>query len=468
MVNLIADRSWLQRIYYLLEFLAAWEKRPAYLTLMAYEWCSAISNAAGRLGQREIPIVWPHLLWEGFYLGLRSSDYDSYLFHQHRLYSQLSQFKLGLGIGLRLRHRDLGLGVGSRSPALAVEREFSKIGFGCDLVRLEDASHQSRRAILEDLTPLNYAHLLSTTLEIGFRLAEPGRDQQAFRLNHTSHRDWVFETAFSSHDDEVIADAVCLWIADRGHRPRGSFMGYFAKRVERDTPFSPRLRRVSIRALEHIWDDELVESVSGTIHLLDHLDVDVDDMVEKDEWVRLLLEVICFLAEPESLSSHYWHLLDKLRLPIALKTGFRFGLYRVSVTSSLEEAEDWEKLETWMAIVWSSLLVSSGPAEEFEQVTLKLLSRRPSALPRFEGMCGGRVILLDVGDKLQRICDQVRTEQSPSESSPAYVPIRPPRAPIRSDTFFLLQSTDTHPTIRSPSFCRRRHLLKYFIVYAAG
>ena len=101
-----------------------------------------------------------------------------------------------------------------------------------------------------------------------------------------------------------------------------------------------------------------------------------------------------------------------------------------------------------MAIVWSSLLVSSGLAEEFEQVTLKLLSRRPSALPRFEEMCGGRVILLDVGDKLQRICDQVRTEQSPSESSPAYVPIRPPseHLSVLIPPFFtpVNQSTPSH------------------------
>ena len=55
----IADGSCLHHLNYLLEFLAAWEKRPAYLTPMTYQWCSAISEAAGRLGLSGIPIGLP-------------------------------------------------------------------------------------------------------------------------------------------------------------------------------------------------------------------------------------------------------------------------------------------------------------------------------------------------------------------------------------------------------------------------
>jgi hypothetical protein len=38
-------------LHYLLEFLAAWEKRPLCLTPIAYQWCSAISEAAGSWGE---------------------------------------------------------------------------------------------------------------------------------------------------------------------------------------------------------------------------------------------------------------------------------------------------------------------------------------------------------------------------------------------------------------------------------
>jgi hypothetical protein len=77
-------------------------------------------------------------------------------------------------------------------------------------------------------------------------------------------------------------------------------------------------------------------------------------MVDKHVWVRLLAGVICLPAGLESLSPHYWCLLDKL----SLGTDFcgTPGLRGVEVMRSLEEAEDWEKLEVWMVVVWQSLM----------------------------------------------------------------------------------------------------------------
>jgi hypothetical protein len=98
-----------------------------------------------------------------------------------------------------------------------------------------------------------------------------------------------------------------------------------------------------------------VLEVSGleTIRLLNRLNVDANDMVDKRVWARLLAGVICLPAGLESLSPHYWCLLDKLSL------GTYFcgtpGLRGAEVMRSLEEAEDWEKLEVWMAVVWQSL-----------------------------------------------------------------------------------------------------------------
>ena len=60
-----------------------------------------------------------------------------------------------------------------------------------------------------------------------------------------------------------------------------SFMSYFAKRVEKDTPFSPRLRRVGIYAIGCIWRDGPKVSVLEIVPLLDRLEVDADDVVEK-------------------------------------------------------------------------------------------------------------------------------------------------------------------------------------------
>ena len=329
---------------------------------------------------------------------------DDFQFVIRRLYKLHNP---GLGPYPRLREQErqnpsLGAGLEFLSPI--IEGEFSQVGPDCDLLHLDETSQCVR---WEGLTPLYCAHLLSITLEIGFRLAAPGRDQPTLRLDHASHRGWVFETTFSSHDDEVIADAVCAWVADHGHTPPGSFVHYFAKRVEDDTPFSPRLRWASICAIERIWRNELKVSVLETVRLLDRLDVDVDDVAEEREWVQLLVDVICSPGGAKSLSFHYWRFLDKLVLFVMLDVDFEPR--GMEVVSSLEEAEDWEKLEAWMVIAWRSPQTKS--MEDVGRVTLKLLLRRPCALPRFEHLCE-RILRTDQKAELQRICDQARTGQS--------------------------------------------------------
>jgi hypothetical protein len=240
----------------------------------------------------------------------------------------------------------------------------------------------------------------------------------------------VFEFAFSSSDDEVIVDAVSVWIVGGDPAPPGSFAGYFAKRVEKSWPFSPRLRQMSIRVIESIECNALEVSGLETIRLLNRLSVDADDIVDEDVWVRLLVGVICLPAGLESLSPHYWCLLDKL----SLGTDFRgpCGLWWEEMMRPLEEADDWEKLKVWMAVIWQSLdpglehFDRMYTTEDVERVTLKLLSRRPSALLRFETLCERGVLYEPHKSKLRRICDQAQAEQPPSESpSSPYVSIRP-------------------------------------------
>ena len=152
--------------------------------------------------------------------------------------------------------------------------------------------------------------LLPITLRIGFRLITPDQVPALRNLDHTPHHNWVFETAFSSDDDDVIADVVCAWAAPGG--PSGSCARYFTKRVESDTPFSPRLRQMAILAVERRWSSELKVSGFETVNLLNCLDVDMDDMEYESTWAHLLAEVICSPTGLEGLSSHYWRLLGKL------------------------------------------------------------------------------------------------------------------------------------------------------------
>ena len=356
------------------------------------------------------------------------------------------------------------------AAAWSIEGEFAEVGPCYDPVRLDNASHRTRRGPLEDPGPLGLAHFLSLTLEIGFRLVVPDRHGLGLHLNHTSHHGWVLETAFSSHDDEVIADGVCAWIEGRYHLPSGSLVRYFAKRVGRDAPFSPRLRRVAIFAVDCIELYELEISPLATIQLLNRLDADPGDPVGVFRWEKLLAGLICSSAGPGSLSSHYWGLLD--RLVQETGTGFfnlrgmdslsyeNFVSRGAEVARSLEEAEDWEKLETWMTFAWK---VPGLKEDVVGPMTLKLLSHRPSALPKFEDLC--RTILFsDNEEKLRRICDQARTEQPPSETPPPYVSVRPVQhLSVLIPPLFFFASANWFVSGHSPPSLLRETTLSEFV-----
>jgi hypothetical protein len=315
----------------------------------------------------------------------------------------------------------------------------------------------------QDVIPFYYGVLLSTILEIGFRLAGPDRDWKTLHLDHTSHHERALEIASPSSDDEVIADAVSLWTIN-GDRSAlsGSCACYFTKRVERSRPFSPRLRQMDICAIERTW--ELGVSRLETVRLLNRLDFDVDDMARRYERIELLVNVIRLPAGLESLSPHYWHSLGKL----LLTTDYSPELRDMEVMRSLEKAGDWEKLEVWMMVVWRSLSKYS-PMQDIERLTLKLLLQRPSASPRFEALCE-QGLLRHNKSKLRQVCYRARAERLPSESpQPPYVSVRPTQClSVLTSLFPLPQSTDSRPPTCSPSFSRGRHFRKSFIVYVMG
>ena len=305
---------------------------------------------------------------------------------------------------------------------LRPERRFNEVGPGCDLV------HCARRP-QRDLNPYDYVELLFKTLEIGFRLAQPSRPQPVLHLNHTSHHDRMFEVAFSSDDDEVVSDAMCAWIADSGCSSAGSFACRFSGRMERATPFSPGLRQMGTRAVCRTSPSKFTMSALETVCLLNHLEADVGDAIG---WVCLLVGVIRPPTGFESLSSHNWHLLGELmRIAEHSLRPLPSVLRDIEVARSLEETEDWEKLEVWLAAVWGSLLVfhirMPELMEGIELVTLKLSLRQPSALQRFEDQCERLAIRnTECEAKLQEICSRARAERLPSEPSPPLCVSVPP------------------------------------------
>jgi len=357
-MDAFANRTHVRRLINLVDFLARWEERPACLTPMAYQWCSVFSEATEGLGQDSMRIS-----------KFRRGDY---------------WFKLDM--------------------------ELAHVEPGPDLVHPDDNSHARGRPL--GLNHKQCADLLLRTLEVGFRLANISGDRPPLNLNHTSHHDRIFDAVFSYGDDEAIADAVGAWIVGKSS-PASSCARYFALRMARATPLSPRLRHAGIRALESGWR---VISILDALCLLNCLHVDADDVMEnKYVWPWRLVRVIRSPTGFESLSSHYWRLLGKL----TFRAYNRLGPRDVEVMKSLEEVEDWEKLEVWVPIVWDLLDYEFMPdfVEDIGQVTLKLTSQRPSALQKLENLCK-RIKESDARTALRLILGQARAGQPLLESPP--------------------------------------------------
>ena len=385
-MSAIADGTCIPHLNLLLEFLAAWEKRPECLTRMVCQWCSTISEAVGRLRPDETQIEPP--------------------------------FRLGYCARLnqRLRPQYMETNWISRLANIL----FSAVRSNRNSGGSDPTHNQVRYSLPQDL----YEYILPIILEVGFRLARIDTRFGSLHPNDTPHHKRIFNTAFSNNDDEVVADAVRMWITSTGRTSLGSFARHFAKRLEGDRPLSEGLRQLIIDVVQRIWDNTPWESGPETVRLLNCLDADLDGL---DEDVRVcgLTHVMCDPGGLE-LSPRYWRLLDRV---VDGKTNLRFEPSDWDITRALREVRDWEKLEVWTPYMWKLLRWCSMPElmEDLRQVTLELLSQRPSTLQKLENICREEESNNSSKRVLQDICKQARAENPPSEDSPglSYVSLQP-------------------------------------------
>ena len=403
-MSTIAGGTCIHHLNLLLEFLAAWEKRPECLTQMVFQWCSTISDVVGRLRPGETQIEPP------YYLEFCAEH------------------------NVRLRPQDI---VGACSILAATL--FSAVRSDRDSGG-SDATHSQ---VQYSLPRVLYEYLLSILLEVGFRLAGIDTRFGNIHPDDTSHHNWIFETAFSSDDDEMVADAVRMWITSTSRTSLGSFARHFTKRLEKDRPLSEGLRKPIIRVVERIWDSGPWESGPETVRLLSCLNANLDGL---GEYQRVDL-LGCVVRGPGGLelSLPYWGLLDELVVVEGNYWDPESGDW--DIMRALWEAEYWEKLEVWMLVMWKSLLWYGTPEsmEDIQRVTLDLLSRRPLALQRFKNICGEETSDKEESSNgeesndgeeesnynpkrvLQDICKRAQAENPPSEDSPGlpYVFLQP-------------------------------------------
>ena len=269
----------------------------------------------------------------------------------------------------------------------------------------------------------SYSHLLSLSLAVAFHHIGPNSIDSPIHLSHTHHHEQMLNYIFAMESDDSIADALYVWIVDRQTPPSGSCTHQLLKLTERDWPFSTRLRQTILHTILELWDQELEAAGLEFVCLLHNLGVGMGEVDDAEEWMCMLIGVLRSPVGQEHLSSHYWLLLRDL-VPMAPPPHIHWDR-EAEIMKSLEEAQDWEKLEIWMLILWWAEYVYSGsdvlapnPIQDIKQATLILFQQRWSAIPRFEDFYKKSTQLPDVDnrfsiykDEFQQICNQVWAQQ---------------------------------------------------------
>jgi hypothetical protein len=294
----------------------------------------------------------------------------------------------------------------------------------CDLVKLEtrpecltSMAYEWCSVICENRESLqDWESLLLVCLEIGFRHLDFQRQSIEAMITHTEHHRGLVDVVFESQEREVIADLLQAWTAGGwSHEPEHALLGFCTGHLvglHNLVPFSPRLRRLVIRSVELIgYDGFEGVGVEGFVVLLDHLHVTVEDMDEKGDWARLLLDTIQTSEGAQFLSHWYWELLVELTISLLSPLRDRFA-HSPQVTAILTEAQEWSKLECWMGTVWIAWPPGAdGTTEEDLYRPMVLLFRqRPDAAQNLEQWMErwSQTNREDIPDSFQRICRQAQ------------------------------------------------------------
>jgi hypothetical protein len=216
-------------------------------------------------------------------------------------------------------------------------------------------------------------------LEIGFRHLPLNR-RIPVTLNHTDHHRELRDIVFGTKESEVIADLLQAWTTN-GAQLLGICVEHLVG-LYNTVPFSPRLRKLVVRSVAFIGYKRFAEEGAGRIvELLNHLHLGVEDIHYPYTWMPILLAAIQSPEGIQSLSIRSWELLAELTK--SWQSGLEDSVYDPQVTASLLEAQEWEKLECWMGVVWMAWPPQTDATTgDLEHVMLLLFRQRPGAVQK--------------------------------------------------------------------------------------
>jgi hypothetical protein len=177
-------------------------------------------------------------------------------------------------------------------------------------------------------------------------------------------------------------------------------------------PFSSRLRRLVIYSVELIGYKRFRRvGVERFVGLLNHLRVTVEDMEYDSAWGELLLEILQTSEGAQYLSNWYWELLVELQI-LRSHPLQDTPAYSPQIVTFLVEAQEWSKLECWMATIWMVWPPEVGgiTEEDLGRSMPLLFQQRPGAFQKLEQWMErwSRETGKDTPESFQRICRQAR------------------------------------------------------------
>ena len=234
-------------------------------------------------------------------------------------------------------------------------------------------------------SPGDWEGLLLVSLEIGFRHLDFRDPDIRVNFTNTKHHPELVDVVFKSQESEVIADLLQAWTCYSAH----ALLGLCARPLVglyNLVPFSPRLRRLIIRSVEFIGCKGFEEvGVERFVELLNHLCVTVEDMDSQSKWGKLLLDTLQASEGARCLFHWYWELLVELAILWSRSLQDKFA-YSPQIVTFLVEAQEWSKLECWMAIVWMIWPPEAGgiTEEDLDHSVLLLFRQQSDAVQKLE------------------------------------------------------------------------------------
>ena len=313
------------------------------------------------------------------------------------------------------------------------------------------AIYENRRSLWD------WENLLLVSLKIGFRHLDVQSLYIRAWLTHTEHHRELADIIFKSRKSEAIADLLHAWTTrDYSLEPAHTLLdicpGHLVN-LHNLVPFSSRLRQLVIRSVELIgYKGFEGVGVERFIDLLNHLRVTVVDMDQRDEWAKLLLDILQFSEETQSLSHWFWELLVEVVPSWSGWLRRRLQVpYNPRITTFLANAQEWSKLECWMGTVWMVWPPGAGgiAEEDLDHLMLLLFCQRPGAaqklkqwMERWSQECGE-----DIPKSFRRICKRAHRA---TQLDALYVPSHAQR--ICSESYIGLRFVlgRFHPLMKGP------------------